>query len=129
MSDLVIQRVATSRQKKQFLQFPWTLYKGDPYWIPPLRDNQKEMVNYTRHPFYDRNTIQTFLAYRGEKFADASPRLSIRGISLNITTDADSGDFSIAATIKKRPTGCSTPCAVGWPIKTFTPCEDRPIRR
>jgi GNAT superfamily N-acetyltransferase len=65
MSDLVIQRVATSRQKKQFLQFPWTLYKGDPYWIPPLRDSLKEMVNYTPHPFYDRNTIQTFLAYRG----------------------------------------------------------------
>jgi GNAT superfamily N-acetyltransferase len=47
------------------LEFPWTLYKGDPNWIPPLRDNQKEMVNYKKHPFYARNRIQTFLAVRG----------------------------------------------------------------
>lgn len=65
MANLEILRVATSRQKKLFLEFPWTLYKGDPYWVPPLRDNQKEMVNYKPHPFYARNRIQTFLAMRG----------------------------------------------------------------
>ncbi len=64
MSNLTIQRVATARQKKQFLQFPWTLYGDDPYWIPPLRASQKEMVGYKPHPFYARNAIQTFLAYR-----------------------------------------------------------------
>jgi len=65
MSNLVIQRVATARQKKQFLQFPWTLYGDDPNWIPPLRGGQKELVGYKPHPFYARNTVQTFLAYRG----------------------------------------------------------------
>src|SRR5689334_20683139 len=65
MNNIVVQRVATSRQKKQFLQFPWTIYKNDPYWIPPLRLNQKEGVNYAYNPFYDRNQVQTFLAYRG----------------------------------------------------------------
>jgi GNAT superfamily N-acetyltransferase len=65
MSNLVIQRVSTSRQKKEFLHFPWTLYRGDPNWIPPLRGNQKEMVGYKPHPFYARNSVQTFLAYRG----------------------------------------------------------------
>jgi GNAT superfamily N-acetyltransferase len=64
MSDLSIQRVVTSRQKRQFLDFPWTLYSNDPNWIPPLRGNAKEMVNYRPHPFYERNLAQTFLAYR-----------------------------------------------------------------
>ncbi len=64
MSNLTIQRVTTAGQKKQFLQFPWTLYQNDPYWIPPLRGGQKEMVGYKSHPFYDRNTAQTFLAFR-----------------------------------------------------------------
>ncbi len=64
MSNLSIQRVVTARQKKQFLHFPWTLYRDDPYWIPPLRGAQKEMVGYKPHPFYARNTAQTFLAYR-----------------------------------------------------------------
>ncbi len=64
MSNLTIQRVTTARQKKQFLHFPWTLYQNDPNWIPPLRGSQKEMVNYRPHPFYERNSCQTFLAYR-----------------------------------------------------------------
>ncbi len=67
MSNLVIQRVATARQKKQFLQFPWTLYRGDPNWIPPLRGDQKELVGYKPHPFYARNSAQTFLACRGSE--------------------------------------------------------------
>jgi len=64
MSSLVIQRVTTARQKKMFLRFPWTLYRGDPNWIPPLRGSQKEMVGYKPHPFYERNLAQTFLALR-----------------------------------------------------------------
>ncbi len=60
MANLEIQRVTTARQKRLFLEFPWMLYKGDPYWVPPLRNNQKEMVGYKPHPFYARNRIQTF---------------------------------------------------------------------
>ncbi|MEN6457686.1 MAG: GNAT family N-acetyltransferase [Thermoguttaceae bacterium] len=67
MSNLIIERVTTSRQKKQFLNFPWTLYRDDPNWIPPLRYDQKEMVGYRPHPFYARNSIQTFLARRGNE--------------------------------------------------------------
>ena len=65
MAELEIHRVATRRQKKQFLEFPWILYRGDPNWIPPLRANQSEMVGYKPHPFYARNSVQTFLATRG----------------------------------------------------------------
>src|SRR5271166_2001121 len=67
MSDIVIQRVANSQQRQQFLQFPWTIYQKDPYWIPALRLDEKENVGYSYNPFYDRNRIQTFLAYRGGK--------------------------------------------------------------
>src|SRR3972149_2285477 len=64
MADLEIQRVATRRQQKPFLEFPWTLYRGDPNWIPPLRSNQRELVGYKPHPFYARNSVQTFIALR-----------------------------------------------------------------
>ena len=67
MAELEIQRVTTRQQQKQFLNFPWTLYQGDPNWIPPLRANQKEMVGYKPHPFYARNSVQTFLALRGNE--------------------------------------------------------------
>ncbi|MEN6406343.1 MAG: N-acetyltransferase, partial [Thermoguttaceae bacterium] len=64
MSNLLIERVTTGRQKKLFLEYPWTLYRNDPNWIPPLRDDQKRLVGYKPHPFYARNRVQTFLATR-----------------------------------------------------------------
>ena len=64
MSNIEIQPVATRRARKQFLTLPWMLYKDDPNWTPPLRMNQKELVNYKKHPFYDDAEIQTFLALR-----------------------------------------------------------------
>ncbi len=64
MSSLTVLPVSTRRQKSDFLGFPWTLYRGDPNWIPPLRMNQKELVGYKPHPFYEHNEIQTFVAYR-----------------------------------------------------------------
>jgi hypothetical protein len=66
MPELLIRSVSTRRQKKQFLQFPWELYRGDPLWIPPLRGHQREMVGYKPHPFYRFNQAQTFLACRGD---------------------------------------------------------------
>ena len=67
MSELVVKRVSARRERKQFLEFPWTLYRDDPNWIPPLRGHQKELVGYRYHPFYERNQVQTFLAYRGRE--------------------------------------------------------------
>ena len=59
--------VQSRSEKKKFLNFPWQHYCKDPNWIPPLRGNQKELVNYSRHPFYDEADIQTFLAIRQGK--------------------------------------------------------------
>jgi GNAT superfamily N-acetyltransferase len=66
MPELSVRTVATRRERKLFLGFPWVLYRNDPNWIPPLRRNQEELVGYRRHPFYERNQVQTFLAFRGD---------------------------------------------------------------
>ena len=67
MNQIVVEHVKTARQRKQFLELPWKIYRGDPNWIPPLRFDQKENVGYIHNPFYERNQIQTFLAYRGSE--------------------------------------------------------------
>jgi GNAT superfamily N-acetyltransferase len=64
MSDVVVQPVSSRHQRKDFLEFPWSLYRNDPNWIPPLRQNLAEMVGYRRHPFHEHNRVQTFVAYR-----------------------------------------------------------------
>ena len=67
MPNLEIRAVTTSGEKRDFLQLPWQLYANDANWIPPLRQNQKEMVNFTPHPFYQQAKIQTFIAYQDGK--------------------------------------------------------------
>lgn len=64
MAQLEIRPVRTRREKKLFLHFPWTLYRDDPNWIPPLRTNQKELVGFKPHPFYNRAEGQAFIALR-----------------------------------------------------------------
>jgi GNAT superfamily N-acetyltransferase len=67
MSDLVVIPVASRREKKDFLAFPWSLYRDDPNWIPPLLANIKGLLGYGSHPFYETNEVQTFLACRAGK--------------------------------------------------------------
>ncbi|MDZ7620217.1 MAG: GNAT family N-acetyltransferase [Patescibacteria group bacterium] len=64
MGKIVIKRVASQGEQRQFLELPWRLYRGDPNWIPPLRTSARELFGFAPHPFYARNLIQTFLALR-----------------------------------------------------------------
>ena len=63
MTGTVVKPVETRRQRRQFLALPWKLHRNDPNWIPPLRRNQKQLVGYARHPFYNDAECQTFLAF------------------------------------------------------------------
>ena len=68
MADsLRIVPVSTRAQQRAFIDYAWELYADDPNWMPPLRMNQREMLNFKQHPYYDRNKIQTFLAYRADQ--------------------------------------------------------------
>ncbi len=67
MSDLQIIAVQSRGDRKRFLHLPWQLYGDDPNWIPPLQQNQKELVGFARHPFYEHADAQAFLAVRNGK--------------------------------------------------------------
>jgi hypothetical protein len=67
MSDVIVQPVQSWRDRRAFLNFAWELYRGDPHWVPPLRDNQKRLLGWKYHPFREISEIQTFLARRDGK--------------------------------------------------------------
>jgi hypothetical protein len=54
-------------QLGRFIDFPHELYKADPNYVPELFIAQKDMLTPGKHPFYKHSTLQTFLAYDGEK--------------------------------------------------------------
>jgi len=64
VAQVIVKPVESRRERRQFLELPWQINRGDPQWIPPLRRNQEELVGYRRHPFYDDAEGQTFLALK-----------------------------------------------------------------
>ncbi len=57
-----IRQVGSNRyDQKRFMRMLWDLYANDPNWVPPLIHAQKELVGFSKHPFYDRNEIANFI--------------------------------------------------------------------
>lgn len=67
-TDIHIYPVTNRRALKRFIDFPYELYKNNPYWVPPLRRDQAFLLNPKKNPFYEHGDIQPFLAEnaRGE---------------------------------------------------------------
>ncbi|HEY9195685.1 MAG TPA: hypothetical protein VIM77_05450, partial [Mucilaginibacter sp.] len=61
-------KIVTVNSKKElasFIDFPHDLYEGDPNYVPELFIAQRDLL--TIHPFHKHNTVQPFLAYKGDK--------------------------------------------------------------
>lgn len=68
MSDsLTVTAVQSSQDRRDFLQLPWTIYRGDPNWIPPLLITHLGLLGFQKDAYYIHNKIQTFLARRGKQ--------------------------------------------------------------
>ncbi len=50
-----------------FLRLPWSIYRGDPDWVPPLLHDQKMLLDREKHPFHQHAEVEYFLARRGER--------------------------------------------------------------
>ncbi len=53
---------ASYARRKEFLEFPYRHYRGDPYWVPPLRVAQKDILDTAKHPFYAHADMRCFVA-------------------------------------------------------------------
>jgi hypothetical protein len=50
-----------------FIDFPHELYKNDTNYVPELFIAQRDMLTPGKHPFYQHSSLQTFLAYDGDR--------------------------------------------------------------
>lgn len=50
-----------------FLKFPWTIYKGNPYWVPPLLSMQKHKLDKQHNASWKHMEGDYFIAWRGDK--------------------------------------------------------------
>lgn len=61
--------VSDASERKEFLNFPYRLYKEEPLWIPPLMMEQKKLIDTAKNPFYESADLAMFVATRNGKTA------------------------------------------------------------
>jgi GNAT superfamily N-acetyltransferase len=64
---MIIRPVRTKKELAAFLDLPYRLYKHDPVWVPPLRDEQRGQFDPVRNPLLEHCEWQLFLLEEGGK--------------------------------------------------------------
>jgi hypothetical protein len=66
--------VASWRDRRRFQRLPWSIYAGDHNWVPPILAQERELLGWGHHPFFDNAEIVTLLA---EREGRAAGRLAV----------------------------------------------------
>jgi GNAT superfamily N-acetyltransferase len=67
MDELRITPVRDEAELRQFISFPWEVYKDDPHWVPPLFSERLEFLDREHNPFFEHATVEYFIARRGDE--------------------------------------------------------------
>jgi len=64
---VTIRPVESKKDKKAFVDFAWEVYKDDPHWVPPLKDEVHGLITPGKNPWFEHARAQLWLATRGGK--------------------------------------------------------------
>jgi len=63
-SSIIIKEVISEEDLKDFVQFPFSLYKDHPYWVGPIINEELETLNKKKNPVFQNAIANYFLAYK-----------------------------------------------------------------
>ena len=64
MAAITITPAESKADLKSFIRFPWTIYRGNAAWVPPLVADQGKFFDRKQNPFFEHARAQYFLARR-----------------------------------------------------------------
>src|SRR2546430_1955962 len=64
-APVTIRPVHTKKDKKAFVDLAWEVYKDDPAWVPPLKDEVHGLITPGKNPWFEHARAQLWLAERG----------------------------------------------------------------
>ncbi|MFT3793114.1 GTP cyclohydrolase [Flavobacterium sp.] len=64
---ITITEAKTKKEMNDFVQFPFGLYKGNPYWIPPIINEELESFDSSVNPAFEHAEAHFFLARKEGK--------------------------------------------------------------
>lgn len=86
---ICVHTVKSAADLKSFINFQYRLYKGDPYWIAPVRWEMKQRLN-PKRGFLRKNPGVLFLAKNGHEIVG---RLSVSCLKHQKDLDCPEGNF------------------------------------
>jgi GNAT superfamily N-acetyltransferase len=78
MPGVQISHVETDSQRLDFIRFPWTVYQGDRYWVPPLLSERKQFTDQQHSPFFEHAEVGFFSAHRDGRMVGTIGAISNR---------------------------------------------------
>lgn len=65
--SVTVRKVENDADFRAFFEFPWTVYKDDPNWVPPLLSMRHDLLNKKKNPSWEYMEGDYFAAWRGDK--------------------------------------------------------------
>src|SRR5438128_254533 len=65
-APVMVRPVASRREFRRFINYPYERNAADPHWVPPLRLSEHERLLPKKNPFFAHADVALFLARRGD---------------------------------------------------------------
>ncbi|WP_299012348.1 GTP cyclohydrolase [uncultured Polaribacter sp.] len=64
---IALKKITTEKEMKQFVTFPFSLYKNNKYWVPPIIKDEVANFNPKKNPVFENAEAQFFVAIKDGK--------------------------------------------------------------
>jgi hypothetical protein len=66
-APLTVRPVESKSDRQAFVNFAWDVYRNDPAWVPPLKDEVHGLITPGKNPWFEHARAKFWLAERGGK--------------------------------------------------------------
>jgi GNAT superfamily N-acetyltransferase len=91
--DVAVAPVRSSTDRDAFIRLPYSLYRGDPNWVPPLEMERRDFLDPRKNPFFEFGEVELFLARRGRQVVGRIA--AVKDPRFNQFHDSNSGFFGL----------------------------------
>ena len=63
-NSIEIKQVNSHSELKKFVEFPFSLYNNNPYWTPPITQEEIDVLDTSKNPVFENAEADYYLAYK-----------------------------------------------------------------
>ena len=64
---ITLQEMTSKKEMRDFVEFPFKLYKKNPYWVPPIINDEIESFDKDKNPVFQHAEARFFVAMKNNE--------------------------------------------------------------